>query len=116
MRLACLALALTPGLLAKCMVPGPSICDVARSEVVFLGRAVKANPRSEKHAIEIWRRESMRMSRGNFQGGYIQVSTPLLFLRSSLGPAGAAAVYRLIPRLPVSSIRLVHPKPRVRVV
>ncbi|MBK7927683.1 MAG: carboxypeptidase regulatory-like domain-containing protein [Bryobacterales bacterium] len=67
MRLASLALALAPGLLAKCFPPGPSICQVARSEVVFLGRAVKASPRSEKHAIEIWRRESARKNRGTSQ-------------------------------------------------
>lgn len=67
MRLACLALALTPSLLAKCLPPGPSICQVARSEAVFLGRAVKANPRSEKHAIEIWRRESARKNSRNSQ-------------------------------------------------
>lgn len=67
MRLACLALALAPGLLAKCLPPGPSICQVARSEVVFLGRAVKANPRSQEHAIEIWRRESARKKSRNSQ-------------------------------------------------
>lgn len=48
MRSACLALATAPGLLVKCMVPGPSICDVARDEVVYLGRSVKANPSSEQ--------------------------------------------------------------------
>jgi hypothetical protein len=40
---------------AKCAPPGILFCQAARSEVVFVGRVVEAYPKSERHAISLWR-------------------------------------------------------------
>ncbi|MBN8734321.1 MAG: hypothetical protein J0L64_27550, partial [Acidobacteria bacterium] len=78
MRLACLALALGSlhALSAMCPPPGPTLCRVARSEVVFLGRAVEAYPHSQKHAAKIWRPRLTRKNRpANWNDNFIPSQT-----------------------------------------
>jgi hypothetical protein len=57
MRLAWIAVLLLIGqeAWAKCAPPGILFCQAARSEVVFVGRVVEAYPKSERHAISLWR-------------------------------------------------------------
>jgi len=63
MRLASLALGSLQALSAMCPPFGPSLCDYARGEAVFLGRAVEAYPRSRQHVSSIRRPRLTRTDR-----------------------------------------------------